>query len=144
MNYSYRISWILEGRIIGVVLEGDLASAPDEFMQAFDDEINAYIDQGTAPLVHSIGDMHGVTSMPDIRVMSRIFTFAKNPHFGWQTMIGLEMHPAVKFVSYLMAQIFRTRTRMVKSIDEAQAFLQQVDKTLPDLSGLTEAWTQAG
>ena len=134
MKYEYRFSWMLEGRIIFVEMKGDLAAAPVEYMQAFDSEINQLLDQGSAPLVHSIGDMRMVSSMPDFRVMSRVFTFPKNPHMGWQLMVGMEMNPAVRVISHITSQIFRVRNRQMNTVDEAVAFLQKVDSTLPDLS----------
>ena len=72
MEYNNHVSWMVEGRIILAVLEGDLAAAPVEFMRAYDAEINHYLDEGTAPLVHMVVDMSAVTELPSFRVMSPV------------------------------------------------------------------------
>ena len=138
MSYDFHLSWMLEDRILFGTLEGDLAAAPDEFLQKFDREIKSYLDEATVPKVHVMADLSRATSLPHYKVMSKAFTFPNHPRYGWVMIVGMSLPPLVNLMTFVMAQIFHSPFRQVKTVDDGLAFLQKVDATLPDLSVLAD------
>src|SRR5262245_26858357 len=121
----YQLSWLVEGRIISGKFSGKI---PKELIPVFDREMLSYLDAGTAPLVHCISDITDLESAPSLTAMIQ-FTYVKHPRMGWQILCGGK--PALKLLGNLASQVFRIRFRSFGSLEEALAFLQQVDSTLP-------------
>ena len=130
MAYRYEISWMLQGRVIFVRLEGDLESAGIPFIQTYDAEINRYLNDGTAPLIHIIVDMTAVAALPSFREMAHTFTFPGHPRTGWAITVGARVNPVFRMVTHLTTQIVRMRFRQVDTMEDAFQFLLGVDTTL--------------
>ena len=77
-------------------------------------------------------DLGGLEQLPGMTTLNK-FQWPKHPRLGW--VIGYpQPNPVISFLTYLMAQIFRSRNRTMNTLEETLAFLQQVDATLPDLT----------
>jgi hypothetical protein len=128
---AHEISWLLEGRVIFVRLTGVQTA---EAASLFDREILPYLDNVQAPLVHLVFDTVGLEQLPGIGVLSR-FQWLKHPKTGW--VVGYpKPNGAIAFITGFVSQLFKLRFRTFDTSQEALAFLQDVDATLPDLSPL--------
>ena len=121
----YKLSWLVEGRVI---LNKSWGRHNQEDIPAYDQEMLRYLDAGTAPLVHSITDISELESMPSLASLTQ-FTFTKHPRLGWQVNYGGKA--ALKVIANIAAQLFPLRYRSFSTLEEALAFLQHVDTTLP-------------
>jgi hypothetical protein len=81
--------------------------------------------------MHQLADARELESMPGLAALSKI-TYVKHPKMGWQVSFGLRK-PLVKMVINIMSQVFKVRSRDFDTLEEALAFLQEVDSMLPDL-----------
>ena len=124
----YELTWLVEGRVVLGKFSGQLK---EEDIPAFDELMLTHLNAGTGALVHHLADLRELDSMPGLAGLSK-FTYVKHPHMGWQISFGLR-RPLVKMVANIMSQVFKVRTRDFDTLEEALAFLQSVDATLPDL-----------
>jgi hypothetical protein len=127
----YHIGWFIEGRIAYVHMEG--VSTPEE-AHSFDQEIKKFLDSAQAPLLHMIFDTGGVTHLPNIKTLSR-FTWPRHPANGWVASFP-KSNQFINLITSIVAQVFKARYRQFDSFEEALAFLQHVDSTLPNLSAV--------
>jgi hypothetical protein len=94
-------------------------------------------NQSNAGLVHVILDASELEGIPSFKVMRR-FESLKHPKFGWMLPFGTHINPIVNMLGTITLQLFKIRMRQCKTLDEALAFLQYVDTTLPDLKALSK------
>ncbi len=119
--------WMVPGRVLLTLISGDVQLAE---IQASNSEAQDWIGaEGVAP-VHSIVEMNSVerypTSLKDIRSIVR----ADHPDkMGWVILVS--DHTIVRFLTSTIAQLLRQKVRTFNRLDEARAFLWQVDPTLP-------------
>lgn len=122
-------SWLVEGRII--LLEAiDQITLQD--IQAEDEIMRGFFSQSNAPLIHVLADETRPEKMPDLKSFAAS-NWVKDPRVGWFILYGLK-HKFLRFVLTVGAQLFRLRTRIFDTREEAIDFLQNIDDTLPDLT----------
>lgn len=128
------LSWLIENRIIyahfsGIITLEELAEATQLGKEMIN---NATAD---IPLIHGIVDNREVTEFPQsmFEVNGILGNFLKLQRLGWILYVT-DMHPILKMMSSLVAQVSRTRYRSYATMDEALDFLAYVDTNLPDLS----------
>jgi hypothetical protein len=125
---SIQLSWYLENRVMLLVNHDQNT---DQDMLAIDQPMINYLNQSNAPLVHVIMDNIGSTYTPSIKVLKTL-QYPKHPRLGWLILIGL-INPFQRFIAAVVTTFFKTRLRMVNTMDEALDFLNEVDSTLPEL-----------
>ncbi|MEZ4670937.1 MAG: hypothetical protein R3E39_23790 [Anaerolineae bacterium] len=126
----YSVEWLVEQRILVSRYYGEitLEDARGQITQA-----NALLRTGI-PLVHSIVDMTGVTNNPSIQMVKELRLIDMSgirDKMGWT--IILTNNTLLKFASSLFVPILQLRQRFFADMDEALAFLQDEDPTLPPL-----------
>jgi len=125
---SSQLSWYLENRVMQIVNHGEVT---DQDLFDLDESAVHYMDQGSAPLVHLIIDHRKGINSPSAKGLMQL-KWPKHPKMGWIVMVGMA-NPLQKFVTAVASNFFKTRLRMVDTMDEALDFLNDVDSTLPAL-----------
>ncbi len=133
---SYKLSWLLENRILlisyqDMLTKADLQSYLAESMD-MRDRANAILGENGA-LVHTITDARRMTRT-ELSLNEGLKTVAmvRNQRVGWTIYI-----PARKldmFFATLGHQLAGVRYRCVTSIDEGVKFLKTVDDTLANFT----------
>jgi hypothetical protein len=134
------MQWYVEHQVIFVKYWGEVTL--DETRRQI--EMNFfYNDQSTAPLVHAIIDLSGVTKPLNMAEMAAALKGLKpHPRSGWMITVG-EKDPVVRFLSSVARQLFKLRQRAFHTFEEAVEFLKGMDTTIDwnkaDLTVLTNA-----
>lgn len=126
----YKVQWLVEKRVLLSHYEGTV-SIEDARGQV--SEGNAMLRQGI-PLTHSIIDMSKVDKLPSLQLASEFMSTDLSEvrdKLGWTIVIT--NNKFLKFASSLFVPMFKVRQRFFGSLDEALAFLQEEDSTLPPL-----------
>ncbi len=128
--------WHLENRIILITLYSPVSA---EDIKAANDGAYAVLDSAQGDQrIHTIFDMRALPDRPDHRVrlteLARLADVFKHPKLGW--MIAVSHHKFASFVFSIFSTLFNTRMRIFLTSEEAIAFLQLVDVTLPPISPL--------
>ncbi|MBA3873824.1 MAG: hypothetical protein H0X30_32225 [Anaerolineae bacterium] len=123
-----QLSWYLENRVI-LMVNHDGSS--DQELLELDQPVINYLNQSNASLVHLIWNNNDSKYMPSINA-TKALQFPKHPQFGWTITVGLN-NPLQRFIVAVANAFFKSRVRMVNTMDEALDFLNEVDGTLPAL-----------
>lgn len=129
---SYKISWLLENRILlisydGVLTKADLQTYLAESMD-MRDRANAILTE-SGPFVHTITDARGMTRTElSLNEGLKTMRVVRSQRVGWSIYI-----PSKKldmFFATLGHQLAGVHYRNAESVVEAVAFLKTVDDTL--------------
>jgi hypothetical protein len=126
----YKVQWLVEKRVVLSRYEGVLTI---EDARGQVSEANALLREGI-PLTHSIVDMSAVEKLPSLQLASEFMSTDMSEvrdKLGWTIVIT--NNKFLKFASSLFVPIFKVRQRFYGSLDEALAFLQEEDSSLPAL-----------
>ncbi len=126
----YKVEWLVENRVLISRYTGILTM---EDARGQVKEGNAMLRNGI-PLTHSIVDMTGVDKLPPLQAASEFMSTDLSDvrdKLGWTIIIT--NNKFLKFASSLFVPMFKVRQRFFGSLDEALAFLQEEDSTLPPL-----------
>ncbi|MBA3870668.1 MAG: hypothetical protein ABI970_06455 [Chloroflexota bacterium] len=126
----YKVAWFVEKRVLLSRYEG-IITIEDARGQVR--EGNALLREGI-PLTHSIIDMSAVEKLPSLQLASEFMSIDMSDvrdKLGWTIVVT--NNKFLKFASSLFVPIFKVRQRFFGSLDEALAFLQEEDNTLPPL-----------
>jgi len=126
----YKVEYLVEKRVVLSVYQG-VVTIEDARGQVR--EANALLRQGI-PLTHSVIDMTGVEKLPALQLVSEFMSTDLSDvrnKLGWTLIIT--NNKFMKFASSLFVPMFNVRQRFYGSMDEALAFLQAEDNTLPPL-----------
>ena len=133
---AYIHKWLIENRILYNEYNGSISKEDITEMVSSDVE---YLDKSDALLVHCLVNIRALTSIPtNIKCLSESTqAILGHPQIGWVIAYGNQI-PAGAFITTIVAQLFKTRFRLLNSHNEALDFLKTVDVTLPDLQALYE------
>ncbi|MFP4323516.1 MAG: hypothetical protein ACLFTK_13775 [Anaerolineales bacterium] len=130
------ISWLYEDRIIWLRNSGQM-TLDDMFVA--DASLRGYLDDSTATRVHLIMDNRAVQGWhiaPDELPKARSANqFMAHPRLGWVVMCGMPQGEKrlANFLGTMAAHEQNARLRTFYTVDEALAFLQEVDDSIPPL-----------
>ena len=125
----YQTRWYVEKRIILTSYTGIIGV---EDIRGQIDETHALIEEGI-PLIHSIIDLSQIEKWPPLSVVNEFRSMnidSVRERIGWSIIVANNV--VLKFGSALFSPIFKLRQRIFSNLDEALAFLQENDPTLPD------------
>lgn len=105
-----------------------------EELQQYDRDFYAAIEASPHPLVHSIYDYSELKGLPPLKDLTSL-KVGHHPRAGWTVFTGAK-NVLFKFLVSTTVQFFKQRIRFADTNADALAFLQAVDTTLPDLSGV--------
>ena len=127
----YKHGWFLESRIFYNEYWGDVTAEEIRQLAEFNLE---YLDHSDAPLVHAFINIEAMGSFPVnlSALRDSTLTTLRHPKMGWLIAYG-KNNRFVSFLIPLVTQLFQTRYRLFDTYEEAVAFLQSVDTSLPDL-----------
>ena len=127
---SYTIEWYVEKRVLLTRYEGAVTIEDARAQVA---EGNKMLREGI-PLTHSIIDMTAVNKLPPLQAASEFMSTDLSDvrdKLGWTIVVT--NNKFLKFASSLFVPMFKVRQRFYGTLDEALAFLQDEDSTLPPL-----------
>jgi len=127
---AHEISWLVPNKVINMYVNGDMTL---ESLVAFSDDVIQHIEASDAPLVHLLIDERDMGGFPSqIKRVLDSAQFLRHPRLGWFVIYGTD-NKVLKFISYMVAQVAHIRHRRFVTQEEALAFLQTIDSTLPNL-----------
>ncbi len=127
---SSKVGWLVEGRVIFVETENEVSI--DE-LQDINNFIAELMEQSDAPLVHVIVYNHAAKIPLNVIQLQNVSRPVQgHPRNGWNIFVSAS-NGLVDFAMNAVSQVFKTRWRQVSSFEEALAFLQSVDQSLPAL-----------
>ncbi len=126
-------SWHMKPRIIRMELH-DNVTLP-EIAQASEVSIEM-MNTSPADLVHVLHDCTALDSLPmrlkDLNnVVKESYT---HPQLGWIIAFNVD-NPLIQFIGNLTGRFFGIRYRIVDSEADALQWLQEIDSSLPSLTG---------
>lgn len=122
-------SWLVENRVIYIRSYGVVSVAE---IQSTSIQTKQMMDSGTK-FVHMIADSTDVErltfNLTDL--VRSIRGLPTSPNLGWSINVSPNM--MYRFMASIISQIASSRQRVFTTLDEALAFLQSMDETLPSL-----------
>ncbi len=130
------VDWYLEGRVIAARLYGNIEASD---IEAIANDMVELVEASDAPLVHILVDVQDMTGFPkSLSAVSKASSaIAGNKRVGWAVHYGTD-NQLLKFLSYMVTQMFKVRFRLEKTKEEAVAWLQSKDASLPPLDASYE------
>lgn len=123
---AHDIRWYVMGRVLYVRLWGTILV---EEGQQVSDQSSQMLNSGQ-PLVHIILNSAELEKIPtSISQLQKTMQVYQHPSMGWLVEMG-SSNPFVKFVSVMLARLYRVRYRRAATLDEAVAFLKTRDATV--------------
>jgi hypothetical protein len=124
---TVKTQWYVPDAVILVQFSGE--TTVDDMRQYIQDAYTLS-DQSSRSLVHVIADSSNVTKGVNIKdVMKTLANVKPHPKAGWNITIG-EKDKLIKFTTDVARQILRLRTRSFDTIEEALAFLEDIDSSI--------------
>lgn len=124
---AYAVNWYIENEIVYVHYAG--ATTADELRESLI-KTKAMIEQSPRQLVHVLTDVGDVTEplgpMDSLRIIREEGSHARA---GWQIILR-EKSVLMKMGIAFGTSILKSRTRTFDTLDEADAFLRQMDDSL--------------
>lgn len=122
------VKWLVPDRVIYIKAAGEITPSVREWMNK--QAIFLYHTSAT-PKIHLLIDSRQVTSQsPKTR---RDQPAIWHPRRGWCITIGAVQNPLLRTLANPLLWLLRTQARDFASDEDALAFLQQADSSLPDL-----------
>lgn len=124
---AVKTSWYVPDAVIFVQFSGETTV---EDMQEYIKDAYILSDQSTRSLVHVIADSSLVTQNLNIKtVMKTLGSVKPHPKAGWNITVG-ETDKLIKFTTDVARQILRLRTRSFDTLEQATAFLKDIDPSI--------------
>lgn len=127
---TVEMAWFIENKVVyckisGAVTESELTQLDSLAIQWF--------DQSPESSIHILVDAQQVTQTAPLAAQSKL-QFPKHAKLGWIVAGGsAKSNVVVRMIVSLVSQFFKVRWRDERTLDEALAFLQEIDSSLPDL-----------
>lgn len=123
----YSISWYIENEIIYSRFTGE--TTPEELQEQLAD-LKRLIASSPRELVHVINDSREVEEALSPKATLDVIRKSGFPErLGW-TMVITKQSSLHKMAAALATSLFKIRTRFFDTVDEAQAFLKDIDSTI--------------
>jgi hypothetical protein len=124
----YEVKWLVPQQVIEMKFGENFTI---EELQEYDAKVVAMLDTGQPRSIHILAHASDIKQMPNL-VHAQQLNHIRHPNLGWAVPIG-NQNIILKAIGLLVAKLFGNRLQWCASREEALTFLQQVDKTLPDL-----------
>ncbi|MBE2270614.1 MAG: hypothetical protein IAE80_20420 [Anaerolinea sp.] len=133
---SYKLSWLLENRIILITYDGVFTKADLEtyLKESLDmrDRANAVLGAG-GPLVHTVTDARRMTKQDlSLQEALKVVETLRKQRVGWSIYIAA--NKLDQFLAGVGHQFAGVRYRSVSTVQEGIDFLKKVDDTLADFT----------
>lgn len=128
---SAGVTWLVENKLLLVNTWGKVNVNE---LSEMDSRISEMLETSQAPLVHGIHDHSRAESIPSAKDLMQVRA-GKHQRVGWLIIVGLD-NKLMKFFVSATGQVLNIRLRFMNTVEEALAFLQDIDSTLPDLKAL--------
>lgn len=133
----FEVKWYVEGRVATVFNWGELTL---DDIKATNAQLLEMVRVGTAP-VHLLVDTRVVEKLPRsfVPMLREIEVFRHEPNMGWSIMVTESQ--LLHFFGMLSANLVKSTYRAVRTYQEVNELLRQVDPALSDQ--LPEKWEPA-
>ncbi|MCB9460828.1 MAG: hypothetical protein H6670_14345 [Anaerolineaceae bacterium] len=123
----FQVSWYIENEIIYMSSSGEVAA--NDVREAIL-STKRLMDSSSKPLVHVIVDVGHIVQPMSVKDMIGVLR-EMGPHerAGWHIMLQ-EQTRLVTMGTAIATSLFKFRTRSLDTIEEAEAFLKEIDPTL--------------
>ena len=127
---AYEISWLVENQVIHVAISGDVTI---DSLEAMTTEVVRLIDGSNTPCVHLLINDEYVKNIPK-QILKLLNTSQSlwHPRRGWLIIYGTD-NKLFRFLTQMLSRMINLKHRRFVTREEAFAFLQSVDATLPSL-----------
>jgi hypothetical protein len=122
----FRVQWYIPGQIIYARYEGTVDV--DELKRSIL-EMNALRSLSNYPLVHDLVDGRRVVQSVGLKETMKAVPAQSHPRMGWSINVG-EASKLQKFIESVATQVLGVRYRHFDTIEEAVAFLKEIDSAL--------------
>lgn len=121
----YELNWGMENRVISLRMWDQITM--DE-IDTISPQLMEMLNTGTPP-VHLVADYTAVSGMPfSLQHSQSAVDVQAHPHIGW--VMTVTQNPRMRFITSILLQITSMWMRQFANVDEAHAFLRQVDQNL--------------
>jgi hypothetical protein len=128
---AYDISWLIENRIIHIIINGDVNS---DALNAMTDDVMRLLDENHTPQVHLLINDKQIKVVPkQILKMLNSSRSLRHPRLGWLIIYGTD-NKLFRFLTQMLSRMINLKQRRFLTQEEAITFLQTVDATLPELN----------
>lgn len=124
----YTLEWLMPQQIVYVQFAKTLTSTE---LDHFDKETCQLFDTGNPQKVHLIANVQQLNQFPTLKQAQQLM-FPQHLNYGWGVIVG-NQNSLLRAIIMLIAAMFGNRLQWCSSREEALAFLQRTDKTLPEL-----------
>jgi hypothetical protein len=125
----YEVKWLVEGRVIYQRLYGTITLEEYQEVQKLGQVL---FDQRKPPVIHTLVDVMKLEKSPSIGEIMRL-PHPKNPEgMGWM-VLSIE-NALFRFIGSVVAQFVVKNFKLTRNLEEACAFLNHMDSTLPPLN----------
>ena len=133
--------WLVPDRVVcGRVTDPMTAEHLEEMTRT----ATGYLDAGAANGVHFLVDLQfrrRLVTLANVRDI--VYPVLSHPNLGWVVLYGMESD-FIRVLIDTLLRALRKSFRFMATREDAIAFLQTVDPTLPDLSGMPSALANNG
>jgi hypothetical protein len=129
--------WAVQGRVVMTRFSGKYT------LEDVEESISQYatmvVNEGKPPFIHNIMDGTTVTELSQdvlslIKVSKLMRSTLNDTRVGWILSVDPDPHPVLRFVGVALMQMTKVRYRHLSTMEEAIAFLADVDDTLPSVA----------
>jgi hypothetical protein len=126
---SLQMHWYLENRVI-LVRWPEIVTP--EIVIEFVNRSVEFWESSSEPVVHTILDTNAIQRIPNLAAMRKAVVRMNHPRAGWGIGYGIS-NSLVKMIIQVTTSVTGLPFRYADTLDEALAFLNHMDATLPDL-----------
>lgn len=139
---AFDLSWLYEGRVLYARIYGAITDADDA---AFDAAIQQQLTAGKGLPVHLITDYTAVDRVQTHICPERepdMTALAKDPRLGFRVACGRQ-NPILRYLHPLVSFALKPCAQRVNNLNDALAYLSELDNTLPQPRALARVVQEA-
>jgi hypothetical protein len=115
--------WEVDKHVLYVSYSGEITA--DELLTAMKE-----LEANGGPFVNIISDVTNVSRQPALpEIMTVMRQFERSEHMGWSINVG-DSHGILRFTTNIAGQYLGQRMRSFDTVEEAMAFLREVDPSI--------------
>ena len=139
MESFIKFHWLVEGRVIMLVLQGEITAAQ---LNQYDQDILATFESVEQP-IYIIADLRRLTRFPSIGDCLRLKSL-RHRNLGTTVMMGAIQNRLLKFFMSAITTILPVSYKDAETFEQAQRYIMSIDPQLPASEEWQVPLTQKG